>query len=486
MENMQTFIQSPADQSRIYTIFDPPHMLKLVRNVLAKEQSFLDDENKLVQWKFFVLLDEFRCKKDFNYCHKLTKAHINFEKNKMNVRLATETLSNSVADALEHLMTTGATEFAEAGPTIRFVRMFNDLFDTMNSRHKSMFDNNIFKRPLYAENKRIIFDLFDRSCKYIDSLKVRHPTSRRWIKVTSSDWKTGFKGFVINTKSIQSIYMDYVENEKLLDWLPVFDMNQDRLECYFGKVRALNRQNDNPTAQQFSAAYRKLLCISDIKLSNVSNCQDVFYRSVASNILKVSSRKNEAIDQTNDLNEGLDDDRLNEESEKLHSYVNQIEENGHIFESLNKSSIVYVASKIEERLNGTEFYCEQCKNIFSKNGKVEDKLLVSKKMQRPCKSTFEICKLCDLILMSKKTEMFQDGLDFKIIYHLILREIGEMNLFANTDFSNHADHKYYVIRCVIDSFIRIKLTNFAQSTTLKIKGEQVRHYLHKIIHSSGQ
>lgn len=82
--------------------------------------------------------------------------------------------------------------------------------------------------------------------------------------------------------------------------------------------------------------------------------------------------------------------------------------------------------------------------------------------------------------------MFQEELNFNIIYHLIFKEIGEMCLFPNTDFSNHPDHKYYVIRCIIDAFIRIKLTSFAQSMTLEIKGEQVRHYLHKIIHSSGQ
>lgn len=92
-------------------------------------------------------------------------------------------------------------------------------------------------------------------------------------------------------------------------------IGQDHLECFFGKIRALHRQNDNSTVQQFSAAYRKLLCISDIRLSKFSDCQDVCYRTVASNILKVSSRKRPNA-RSNDLNECPGDKTLSYESDK--------------------------------------------------------------------------------------------------------------------------------------------------------------------------
>lgn len=481
LNRMDTFFNNPSDNSPIYILFDPSHMIKLVRNVLGSEKVLRDDKGQLIQWKYFVLLEKYRREKNFNFCHKLTRRHIDWDKNKMNVSLATQTLSNSVADAMEHLMKDSNEEFADAAPTIRFIRLFNDLFDVMNSRFKGSFDVNILKRPLYTENKRIIFDLFQRAAKYIASLQVCH--SSKWIDLVKSELKTGFKGFLVDIETIKAMYTEYVENENLLDRLPVFTMSQDHLECFFGKVRSLNRQNDNPTEQQFIAAYRKLLCISDIKTSNVANCQDVCYRAVVSNILNVASSKRTPTERNENSNFHEELDIAND---RLHVYIEQIDKNDHLVESCNRASIVYAATKIEERLNAIDFYCENCQKVFSDNEKVDDRLMISKKMHKPCKSTFDICKICDLIIESKKSQLFQEALNFNVMYYLILKEIGEINLFPKSDFSEHRDHKYYIIRCIVDSYIRIKLSNLAQSMTLKIKGDILRNYLRKLVHYSGQ
>lgn len=87
--------------------------------------------------------------------HKLTKQHIKYESNKMKVRLAAETLSNSVANTMQYLMDNGDSQFRYGGATIRFIRYINDCFDIMNT--KVIGNENKFKNPINPDNKDEIF-----------------------------------------------------------------------------------------------------------------------------------------------------------------------------------------------------------------------------------------------------------------------------------------------------------------------------------------
>jgi len=54
----------------------------------------------------------------------------------MKVKLATQLLSNSVADALQFCKDNlQLTEFKDCEATIHFIRIMNDAFDILNSRH---------------------------------------------------------------------------------------------------------------------------------------------------------------------------------------------------------------------------------------------------------------------------------------------------------------------------------------------------------------
>lgn len=64
---------------------------------------------------------------------KLKKRHINFHNEKINVKLAAQTLSQSVADALTYLKNTNE-DFKGAGPTAEFISFINNAFDILNSR----------------------------------------------------------------------------------------------------------------------------------------------------------------------------------------------------------------------------------------------------------------------------------------------------------------------------------------------------------------
>lgn len=81
--------------------------------------------------------------------NKLTKKHISWDANIMSVRVAAETISNSVADSLQLLLNKKINGFEGCKPTIEYIRCFNDLFDVMNSKYENAIG---LKKPINEEN----------------------------------------------------------------------------------------------------------------------------------------------------------------------------------------------------------------------------------------------------------------------------------------------------------------------------------------------
>lgn len=85
-------------------------------------------KNQTISWIYFERLEACRTKHDF-VSHKMTKKHIQWYRSKMDVRLAAETLSDSVADAMSHLMGEGVKTFQYCEGTVNFIKMMNRVFD---------------------------------------------------------------------------------------------------------------------------------------------------------------------------------------------------------------------------------------------------------------------------------------------------------------------------------------------------------------------
>ena len=84
--------------------------------------------------------------------------------------------------------------------------------------------------------------------------------------------KTGFVGFLVAIDSIQSIFSDLIEKEEApMNYNLTYKFSQDHLQLFFGAIRSSGGFNNNPTAQQFTAAYKKLLLRSSIEGRN-GNC----------------------------------------------------------------------------------------------------------------------------------------------------------------------------------------------------------------------
>lgn len=151
---------------KVYLILDPPHMIKLARNCVGNKKTIYDSDNNEIKWKFFEDLVSFQTLQNVNLGNKLTKSHIEYQANKMNVRLAAETLSNSTAASMEYLNTAmKEKQFLKSEATVKYIRTFNNLFDIMNSKAKHCDEN--YKQPMSEENINEIESYFKSAQMYI-------------------------------------------------------------------------------------------------------------------------------------------------------------------------------------------------------------------------------------------------------------------------------------------------------------------------------
>lgn len=113
-----TYFENPYDKSRVYIVFDPSHMIKLVRNTLGRRKCLWNGNKEKIEWDNYVKLVDYSQNNQFALSHKMNKRHLLWEDRKMHVRTAVETLSSSTANSLEILMSSGIEQFKNAAPTI--------------------------------------------------------------------------------------------------------------------------------------------------------------------------------------------------------------------------------------------------------------------------------------------------------------------------------------------------------------------------------
>ena len=244
-------------------------MLKLARNTLGDMKVLADKDGELIRWDQIVALNELQQKQGLHLANKLRMAHIQYHKQKIKVSMAAQTLSNSVADAIEFAKTLGSEEdsrpFLASEGTVKFIRIFDKLFDILNSRHPLAKG---FKAPLRLGNVEQWGPFLTEAEEYISGLQDQTGTP-----LVQSRRKTAFVGFLACIKSIRGLFETYVASKDApLKYLLTYKMSQDHLELFFCSIRASGRANNNPTAQQFSAAYKRLIMHHNIKASG-GNCK---------------------------------------------------------------------------------------------------------------------------------------------------------------------------------------------------------------------
>lgn len=469
-KNIVPCFPHPVDDYPVYILLDSCHMLKLLRNALGDLKTMNDPSRGSISWKYFEELESFRVNNKF-VTHHITKRHIQYQQNKMNVRLAAQLFSNSSATAMSYLKNSGVKEFKDADSTIYLTGQIDRLFDITNTR-KIRGNGSDFKSALNINNIDKVLQFFDQTTQYLRTLKF---TRKLCIE---SRRKRGFIGFLVNMISLRHLYHLYVDSGELSS-LATYYLSQDPLESLFSRVRALQGSNDNPTVQQFKSAIRKLLFLSEVASSEFANCEDNL------NILTVSSANRKGTEESTEIDLTIfgndfdgddydgDDDFLDEALSNLGQELPGCDSQP---QTEQDTTIAFMAGSIEKGLQTKRFACEYCYqlSVFTVNSKIDGLFIENKYTQRPCQSTFLICKQThDFVKQNVGTPKF----NYQEVVQSTLNAIEMRKLFSSSRFS-HEDgnyHKLYLVKTIIEEYIRKYATYVAKCLTLDQQKKMLRN-----------
>ena len=167
------FSHPQAPHLKIHVIFDVCHMMKLMRNLLG-DYKVICHEGKNgqlhpIKWQYIENLNNLQEDLGLSFSNKLRKKRILWTRYKMNVCLAAQTLSGSVAEAIEFLRDeAGLGEFEGSEATTQFIKWMNVIFDLLNSRNPHGQGS---KAPVSKDNLEMWLNTCQHIAQYIFSLK---------------------------------------------------------------------------------------------------------------------------------------------------------------------------------------------------------------------------------------------------------------------------------------------------------------------------
>lgn len=485
IQNLQTTFKHPATNEPVAAFLDPCHMLKLVRNAFAHHKYFINQDGKVVSWAHIEALHDLQDKEGVHLANKLRRAHIEWQRQPMKVRLAAQVMSLSVATAIAECRAMCLRGFANSEATEEFLVIINNLFDILNSR--SMHQGG-WKKPVNEQNVNNIKELFDSTIRYLSLLK--EPANRRNLIETGR--KTGFLGFIICMNSLLAMYDFLICKKKILKYIPGHKICQDHLELFFGLIRAHGGHNDNPTSQQFQAAFKKVIVQNELSDVVSGNCQ-VLDRIT---ILSCSSTKRHSATEL--LNATIQRRQLLSEETVEHSYVVSEHDYCASFEHISdfgSRAVAYIAGYVANKL-GSKLMCAHCSEaLFSTSGAADTAFIQRKSrgaLHYPSKSVLEICKKSESLLrwavhmkMLVSRSLLQD-LVLQVLESLQHKQLfAELHthMFDNSPLENHYVH---LLRSVAESYLNVRLYHVGKQTTQSFHSSQVRQMFTKLTQFKGQ
>jgi len=140
---------------------------------------------------YITKLHEVQVSEGLRAGNKLTKRHVNFEKQKMKVYLATQTLSTSVADAIDACREDfELPQLRGSEGTVEFIRKADKTFDILNST--SLRPRAPLKKALCTGNIQNVRQEMAEARDCINGLQVKGPKDTVFNRLCQVFGKPGF------------------------------------------------------------------------------------------------------------------------------------------------------------------------------------------------------------------------------------------------------------------------------------------------------
>ena len=322
---------------KIYCMFDPPHLLKSVRNNL-KQHIFVVDGHE-VNWNYIVEFYNHDSKLPLRMAPKLTSKHIELPPfTKMRVCLASQVMSHSVASGILTYSSLGKLS-SEAVYTAAFLEKMDKLFDSFNSR--KLRDTKIYRTAATSSSVHVSF--WKDCIEWITKWKVKEGSTQ---KIAC------FNGWVLTITAVVQLFNELTSGEHF-SFLLTNRLNQDCLENLFSIIRSRGGHRDNPTANEFRAALKQVMCSKMMAPLGNQNCE-----SDSDTFLDLTIPfKSQANSENSEGNTEQTGDHFNHICDDIDKMVDQPQ----------KNVIVYVAGYLAKKILAKHNNCQTCKNALLKD-----------------------------------------------------------------------------------------------------------------------
>lgn len=269
-----------VNSEKIFTLFDPPHLLKSTRNAFFK-YNIRYKPNKVANSDHVKQCFDIDKKKRFQGLRKIREAYFSVNNRlKMKVAVAARIFSNTMAASIESLIGTEPGKLpSEAINTASFIHDIDCLFDSFNGTTIQPNKGKPYRRCLSKKSRHWL--LWNRMLPEISNwIFESKPTQSKDNKNIESKGKTQttkkempFKAGWIRTIQATKELFEMLSQQGI-KFLKTRNLNQDPLENTFAGIRSYGAANTNPNCLQFIAALKtSLLNNLIVPISNGQNCE---------------------------------------------------------------------------------------------------------------------------------------------------------------------------------------------------------------------
>jgi hypothetical protein len=482
VQSMKSHFVHPVVESwNVYMLFDAAHMLKLLRNTLADKHILTAGKSgKQIRWQHITDLFQLQDTEGLKAANKLRRGHIEWFSQKMKVSLAVQTLSRSVASSLEFVADDlKLPKFADVAETVKFIRIVDRLFDTLNSKNPFARE---FKSVLRMRNEKFWRPFLLEASEYLRSLHLNGVPLHQTVR------KTAVLGFLTTISSVIGLFDEFVPCGKL-QYLATYRLSQDHIELVFNVVRSRGRWNNNPTAGQFRSAYRHLLMKNNVQpntTGNVTSQEDFQLLPVAAEPIvnaEISAVSSESIL-----------DRCQRDSDKTsiavsdHTYAvtpERIE-----LSEFSANIVTYVAGRVAGKLC-KKLKCGACKTLLISTSKIvqSSKLITRKDVGGLIYPSNDVVRVC---CEAERHIRFVNGCAAPLLPSTknlqlrlqigVINSIEHLHLFTDAvDDNDHScitdvfeSHVLNLVRLIVNMYVNMRLYVAGKTFTDKLRGKNVR------------
>lgn len=246
-------------------------------------------------------------------------------------------------------------------------------------------------------------------------------------------------------------------------------MSQDHIEMFFSAVRSRGGFNNNPTAKQFKAAYKRLLCHTEIVSSKNANCLSLD----DTNILNVSSAINKHAQNIN--LSSYSDCNPAELDEEVPIDLASYSKLGKFVEDV----VGYIAGFVVKSLS-KKIKCDYCVEELIKNPAASPLLLKKNRggLKIPGNDVVRICRLGEKSFRRLQAEnklKLKHAMQISINYSIAQIE---SNIFPNLEHIINQipleNHRTFLIKAILFEYLKIRFYHFGKIATETLQQKKVR------------